>query len=334
MMMVYGQATRKFCRLSRQMTTKRYFFDDTSSVLCRQRRLLESTLTDRQSSIYQKQCSKRLFGSQSGGGDSVKIVEVGPRDGLQNESLSTNDVVVSVETKVSLIQKLASAGLTTIEVGSFVSPKWVPQMANSGEVVDAVHEWASKENVLSLNFPCLVPNQKGMEQAIQHGIQEIAIFGSASEAFSQKNIGCSIAESIDRFQVVVDMAKEHNVRIRGYLSCVVGCPYQGEVTPQEVGNVIEKLLKLGCYEVSLGDTIGVGTPGSVVPMLDTALQIADESKYAMHCHDTYGQALANIYASLERGIRTFDSSVAGLGGCPYAKGASGNVATEDVVYMV
>ena len=273
----------------------------------------------------------------------VKIVEVGPRDGLQNETSTT---AVSVDTKVKLIQKLAQAGCSTIEIGSFVSPKWVPQMANSGQVVDAVHKWLllleetkqSNDHPPSLkrqlNLPCLVPNQTGMEQAIQHGVQEIAIFGSASEVFSQKNIGCSISESIDRFRVVVDMAKEHKIRVRGYLSCVVGCPYQGEVTPKQVGSVIEQLLELGCYEISLGDTIGVGTPGSVVPMLEAALGIADASKFAMHCHDTYGQALANIHAALGKGIRTFDSSVAGLGGCPYAAGASGNVATEDVVHML
>lgn len=253
--------------------------------------------------------------------DFVRIVEVGARDGLQNEA------AVSTQDKVTLINALADAGLKDIEAGAFVSPKWVPQMADSSDVISAL-------NLPHVNLSALTPNLRGAEAAKQVGIQEFAIFTAASEAFCQKNINCSIDESIDRFKDVMDFAKANNIRVRGYVSCVMGCPYQGDVDYNDVLKVSERLLELGCYEISLGDTIGVGTAKKVDELLDLLLQHIDKSKLAVHFHDTYGQALTNIYTALTRGIATVDSAVAGLGGCPYAKGASGNVATEDVVYLL
>ena len=251
----------------------------------------------------------------------VRIVEVGARDGLQNEK------TVSTEDKVTLINALAAAGLKDIEAGAFVFPKWVPQMADSSEVISAL-------DLPEINLSALTPNLKGAQAAHAVGIKEFAIFTAASEAFCQKNINCSIAQSIDRFSEVMTFAKANNIRVRGYVSCVLGCPYEGDVDPQVVLNVAQKLLALGCYEVSLGDTIGVGTAGKVTELLTLLLKHIDKSKLAVHFHDTYGQALTNIYAALSLGISTVDAAVAGLGGCPYAKGASGNVATEDVVYLL
>lgn len=251
----------------------------------------------------------------------VRIVEVGARDGLQNEK------TVSTEDKVTLINALAGAGLKDIEAGAFVSPKWVPQMADSSEVINAL-------DLPEINLSALTPNLKGAQAAHAVGIKEFAIFTAASETFCQKNINCSIAQSIDRFSEVMTFAKANNIRVRGYVSCVLGCPYEGDVNPQVVLNVAQKLLALGCYEVSLGDTIGVGTAGKVTELLTLLLKHIDKSKLAVHFHDTYGQALTNIYAALSLGISTVDAAVAGLGGCPYAKGASGNVATEDVVYLL
>jgi hydroxymethylglutaryl-CoA lyase len=253
----------------------------------------------------------------------VKIVEVGPRDGLQNEARE-----VPTEVKLELIERLAAAGLRSVEATAFVSPKWVPQMADHTEVLERIRR---KPGV---SYPVLTPNLKGFEAARAAGATEVAIFGAASEAFSRRNINCSIAESLDRFRPVAEAAKKNNVKVRGYVSCVLGCPYEGEVSPQQVANVAGDLYDMGCYEVSLGDTIGTGTPGKAKAMIAACTARIPVEKLAGHYHDTYGQALANIYASLELGMRTFDASVAGLGGCPYAAGASGNVATEDVVYML
>jgi hydroxymethylglutaryl-CoA lyase len=255
--------------------------------------------------------------------DSVRLVEVGPRDGLQNEAHE-----VSTAVKVELIERLADAGLPAVEATAFVSPKWVPQMADHTEVLERIRR---KPGV---DYPVLAPNLKGFEAARAAGAAEIAIFGAASEAFSKKNINCSIAESLDRFRPVASAARKANVKVRGYVSCVLGCPYEGEVAPERVADVAAALYEMGCYEVSLGDTIGVGTPGKAKAMIEACARRVPIEKLAGHYHDTYGQALANIYASLELGVRTFDASVAGLGGCPYAAGASGNVATEDVVYML
>ncbi|WP_028878535.1 hydroxymethylglutaryl-CoA lyase [Terasakiella pusilla] len=253
----------------------------------------------------------------------VKIVDVGPRDGLQNEK-----EIVPTEAKIELIHRLAEAGLPVVEAGSFVSPKWVPQMADSAEIMEKI---TRKDGV---SYPVLTPNLKGFEGAMAVGAKEVAIFGAASESFSQKNINCTIEESLERFRPVVEAAKELGVLVRGYVSCVVGCPYEGEIAPEKVADVSAKLYEMGCYEISLGDTVGVGTPGKVKDMLAAVSAKVPMEKLAVHFHDTYGQALANIYAALEMGVATVDSSVAGLGGCPYAKGASGNVATEDVVYML
>ena len=253
----------------------------------------------------------------------VKIVEVGPRDGLQNEPQ-----LVPAAVKVELIDRLGQAGLKAIEATAFVSPKWVPQMGDAAEVM------ASLPRRHGVSYPVLVPNLKGFEQALAAGVGEIAVFGAASEAFSQKNINCSIAESLERFRPVAEAARSHNIRVRGYVSCVLGCPYQGEVRPAAVAEVAARLLEMGCYEVSLGDTIGVGTPASVARMLDAVALLVPVERLAGHYHDTWGMALANIYASLEMDVAVFDASVAGLGGCPYAAGASGNVATEDVVYLL
>ena len=253
----------------------------------------------------------------------IKIVEVGPRDGLQNEPREVPTAV-----KLELIERLADAGLPAVEATAFVSPRWVPQMADHTEVLERIRR---KPGV---SYPVLTPNLKGFEAARAAGATEVAIFGAASEAFSQKNINCSIAQSLERFKPVVLEAKKHRVKVRGYVSCVLGCPYQGEVKPEHVADVAGALYDMGCYEVSLGDTIGTGTPGKTKSMIEACARRVPVEKLAGHYHDTYGQALANIYASLEMGVATFDASVAGLGGCPYAKGASGNVATEDVVYML
>jgi len=253
----------------------------------------------------------------------VRIVEVGPRDGLQNEPQS-----VPTATKVELIERLADAGLPAVEATAFVSPKWVPQMADHAAVMQTLRR---KPGVA---YPVLVPNMKGFEAAVAAGVQEIAVFGAASETFSRKNINASIAESLERFAPVCEAARAKGVRVRGYISCVVGCPYEGEVAPAAVASVAAKLYAMGCYEMSLGDTIGTGTPGKVKRMIDAVARDVPVGKLAVHLHDTYGQALANLYAALELGVATADSSVAGLGGCPYAKGASGNVATEDVVYLL
>ncbi len=264
---------------------------------------------------------------------SVKIVEVGPRDGLQNEALS-----VPVKVKVELINKLVDAGLSVVEAGSFVSPKWVPQMASSGEVYLAIQQWAIQKRIIqkhsSVSYPMLVPNMKGLELALEVGVTEIAIFVAATEAFSQNNINCSIEKSIERYQQVVQKAQAENVKIRGYISCVLGCPYEGKVSNDVVANIALRLQDLGCYEISLGDTIGVGTPTNALEMIETVARKVEIEQLAAHFHDTYGQALANIYAVLQAGVSIFDSSIAGLGGCPYAKGASGNVATEDLLYML
>jgi len=253
----------------------------------------------------------------------VRIVDVGPRDGLQNEARSVPTAV-----KIELISRLAEAGLPAVEATAFVSPKWVPQMADSAEVMAGIRK---KPGVA---YPVLVPNMKGLEAARAAGAMEIAVFGAASETFSRKNINCSIAESLERFAPVVKAARASRMRVRGYISCALGCPYEGEVKPRAVAALAEKLYAMGCYEISLGDTIGVGTPGKTRAMIEAVAKKVPTAKLAGHYHDTYGQALANIYASLEAGVKTFDSSVAGLGGCPYAKGATGNVATEDVVYMM
>jgi hydroxymethylglutaryl-CoA lyase len=253
----------------------------------------------------------------------VRIVEVGPRDGLQNEP-----GVVPAAVKVELIHRLAEAGLRAIEATAFVSPRWVPQMADNAEVMAGIRR---KPGVA---YPVLVPNIQGFEAALAAGAEEIAVFAAASEAFSRKNINCSIAESLARFEPVMQAAKRHGMRVRGYISCVAGCPYQGAVEPAAVAEVAAELERMGCYEISLGDTIGTGTPGKIQAMLATVALAVPMEKLAVHFHDTYGQALANLYAALELGAATIDSSVAGLGGCPYAKGASGNVATEDVVYLL
>ncbi|SFC35791.1 hydroxymethylglutaryl-CoA lyase [Pseudomonas citronellolis] len=253
----------------------------------------------------------------------VRLVEVGPRDGLQNEKQP-----ISVADKVRLVDDLSAAGLSYVEVGSFVSPKWVPQMAGSAEV------FAGIQQKPGVTYAALAPNLKGFEAALEAGVKEVAVFAAASEAFSQKNINCSIKESLERFVPVMDATREHGIRVRGYVSCVLGCPYQGEVDVQQVAAVAAELDAMGCYEVSLGDTIGVGTAGATRAMFETVGARVPRERLAGHFHDTYGQALANIYASLLEGIAVFDSSVAGLGGCPYAKGATGNVATEDVLYLL
>lgn len=260
----------------------------------------------------------------------VKIVEVAPRDGLQ--ALAT-DVEVTVETKIALIEQLAHAGIQTIETGSFVSPEWVPMMKGSDEVLKAV---LANPDLEGTNFPVLVPNTYGFKQALEAGAREIAVFTAASESFCEENTNCSIAQSLARCEKVISLAKEHGIRVRGYVSCVLGCPYEGEIDASMVAYVTEQLFQMGCYEVSLGDTIGVGTPGSTAAMLSTVLSAMPDAvdKLAVHFHDTYGQALANITMAVQYGISVVDSSVAGLGGCPYARGASGNVATEDVVYML
>ncbi|GAB3034029.1 hydroxymethylglutaryl-CoA lyase [Bowmanella dokdonensis] len=253
----------------------------------------------------------------------VKIVEVGPRDGLQNEKS-----LIALADKVALVEALADAGLSMVETGSFVSPKWVPQMADSAQVFAAIRR---KSDV---TYSALTPNLKGFEAAMEAGADEVAIFGAASESFSQKNINCSIAESLARFEPVMEAAQRAGKRVRGYVSCVLGCPYEGEISAHKVAEVTRALLDMGCYEVSLGDTIGVGTPLKTQQMLEIVARTVSVDKLAVHFHDTYGQALANILVALQQGVSVIDSAVAGLGGCPYAKGASGNVATEDVIYML
>jgi len=253
----------------------------------------------------------------------VRIVEVGPRDGLQNEP-----GIVPAGVKIELIHRLADAGLPAVEATAFVSPRWVPQMADNAAVMAGIRR---KPGVA---YPVLVPNMQGFEAALAAGAEEIAVFGAASEAFSRKNINCSIAESLARFEPVAQAARQRGLKVRGYISCVAGCPYQGAVEPAAVAEVAAALQRMGCYEISLGDTIGVGTPGKVQAMIAAVAKAVPLEKLAAHFHDTYGQALANLYAAMELGLATIDSSVAGLGGCPYAKGASGNVASEDVVYML
>jgi hydroxymethylglutaryl-CoA lyase len=253
----------------------------------------------------------------------VRIVEVGPRDGLQNEADA-----VPLEAKVELIGALAEAGLKTIEAGSFVSPKWVPQMADTAGVL------ARLDLQSDVSYPVLVPNLQGLDRALNLGVREVAVFGSASESFSQRNINCSIEESFDRFAPVVERARGHGLRVRGYVSCVLGCPYEGDIAPETVARVASRLFAMGCYEISLGDTIGTGTPTKALKLIEGVASEIPLESLALHYHDTYGQALANILACLELGVSVVDSAVAGLGGCPYAEGASGNVATEDVVYML
>ena len=253
----------------------------------------------------------------------VRIVEVGPRDGLQNEAQQ-----VPTDVKVSFIQMLAEAGLQTIEATAFVSPKWVPRMADHAEVMRALqpHE--------GVTYPVLVPNLKGFEAALAAGVTEVAVFAAASETFSQRNINCSIEESLERFVPVLAAARAAGIRVRGYVSCALGCPYEGDVAPERVRDVAGRLFEAGCYEISLGDTIGVGTPRKTQEMITRVAERVPVRSLAGHFHDTYGQALVNIYAAMESGLRVFDASVSGLGGCPYAPGAAGNAATEDLVYML
>ena len=253
----------------------------------------------------------------------VKIVEVGPRDGLQNEPR-----IVPTAVKIELIERLAAAGLPAIEATSFVSARWVPQMGDGDAVLRGV------KKMPGVAYPVLVPNLRGFDAAVEAGALEVAIFGAASESFSQKNINCSIAESLKRFAAVVDSASALEIKVRGYVSCVVACPYEGAVDPAGTAWVAQKLYEMGCYEVSLGDTIGAGTPASVQRMIEACARVVPVGKLAGHYHDTYGMAIANVYASLELGVSIFDSSIAGLGGCPYAPGASGNVATEDLVFLL
>jgi len=253
----------------------------------------------------------------------VKVVEVGPRDGLQNEAEG-----VSLETKVALIDRLSATGLPVIEAGSFVSPRWVPQMADTAEVL------ASIRRAPEVSYPVLTPNLKGLERARRAGARDVAVFSAASESFSARNTNCSIEESLERAAEVATAAQSFGMRVRGYVSCVLGCPYEGEIDSRDVSRVAERLHRMGCHEVSLGDTIGVGTPMAARALVERVAESVPIEGLAVHFHDTYGQALANILACLEQGIRVVDSAVAGLGGCPYARGATGNVATEDVLYML
>ncbi|MDP4534570.1 hydroxymethylglutaryl-CoA lyase, partial [Marinobacter salarius] len=254
----------------------------------------------------------------------VRLVEMSPRDGLQNEPGPVIDTAI----KTGLIDRLADCGLNHIESASFVSPKWVPQMGDAAEVMAGIKRKAG------VRYSVLTPNLRGFENALAAGVDEVAVFGAASESFSQKNINCSIAESLERFLPVMEAAKQHHIPVRGYVSTVLGCPYEGDIAPEQVAKVAKALAELGCYEISLGDTIGVGTPLKAKRMLEAVAAEVPIEKLAAHFHDTYGQALANLYAVLEEGISVIDASVAGLGGCPYAKGASGNVATEDVLYLL
>ncbi|TYZ62474.1 hypothetical protein PybrP1_005595 [[Pythium] brassicae (nom. inval.)] len=269
-------------------------------------------------------CSSRSFSASPAVYPTrVKIVEVGPRDGLQNEK-----ALVTTADKVRLIELLAQSGLSAIEATAFVSPKWVPQMGDNADVLKGIKR---REGVW---YPVLTPNIKGFDAAVAAGAHEVAIFGAASEAFSQKNINCSIDESLARFRPVCDKAQKLGIRVRGYVSCVLGCPYQGPVSPAAVAAVAKQMFDMGCYEISLGDTIGVGNPASTLEMLRAAKAVVPIEHLAVHFHDTYGQALSNILIALQEGVSVVDSSVAGLGGCPYANGATGNVATEDVLYML
>lgn len=251
------------------------------------------------------------------------MVEVGPRDGLQNEKR-----VVPADVKIELINRLSASGLSVIESTSFVSPKWLPQMADNARVMAGI------DRRPGVSYPVLVPGMQGFEAAVAAGADEIAVFGAASEAFSQRNINCSIAQSLERFAPVLEAAHKRSIKVRGYVSCVMGCPYQGEVLPESVAEVARQLLEMGCYEISLGDTIGVGTPGKAQELINAVAAKVPLERLAVHFHDTYGQALACILAALELGVSAVDSSVAGLGGCPYAAGASGNVASEDLLYML
>lgn len=254
----------------------------------------------------------------------VKVVEVGPRDGLQNERN-----IVPTEVKVEFINKLSESGLKNIEVTSFVSPKWVPQMADNAEVYQKINKKPD------ISYSALVPNIKGLKAALEVNVKEIAIFLAASETFSRKNINCSIDDSMKKARAVIEEALKYDIKVRGYISCIIGCPYEGQIQATAVANLATFMLQCGCYEISLGDTIGVGSPNKINNVLHELGYVSnDMHEFAIHCHDTYGQALVNIYASLERGIRIFDSSVAGLGGCPYAVGASGNIATEDLLYLL
>jgi len=270
---------------------------------------------------HTKTFNKKSF-SQSAAA-AVRIVEVGPRDGLQNEPS-----IVPTDVKVEFINKLSETGLKNIEVTSFVSPKWVPQMSDNAKLFQRINK------APSVSYPVLIPNIQGLEAAMTVGVKEIAVFASASEGFSQKNTNCSVEEGVKRIQKVIDVAKTQDLKIRGYISCIVGCPYDGYVKPAAVTRLTEELLKLGCYEISLGDTIGVGTIKTMKDMLKDVLTVTTPDRLAIHCHDTYGQALVNVCTALDFGLSVVDSSVSGLGGCPYAKGATGNVATEDVVYML
>jgi hydroxymethylglutaryl-CoA lyase len=253
----------------------------------------------------------------------LRMVEVGPRDGLQNEA-----EIVPTAVKIALIDKLSAAGLPAVEATSFVSAKWVPQMADGAAVMAGIARRSGT------SYPVLVPNLRGFEGALAAGAKEVAVFAAASESFSRQNINCSIAESLERFQPVMAAATAARVKVRGYISCVLGCPYEGVVAPAKVADVSVRLAEMGCYEISLGDTIGVGTPGKAAEMIEAVAARVPRERLAVHFHDTYGQALANILAALESGIAVVDSSVAGLGGCPYAPGAAGNVASEDVLYML
>jgi len=255
--------------------------------------------------------------------EAVKIVEVGPRDGLQNEP-----VAVTTDVKIELIDRLSDTGIRAIEATAFVSPKWVPQMADNAEIMSGIHKKAG------VSYPVLVPNMQGFEAALAVGCDEVAVFAAASESFSKRNINCSIDESLDRFAPVIEAAGKKGVKVRGYISCVLGCPFEGKVEPEAVARIAQRLAALGCYEISLGDTIGVGTPAATQVMIDAVSAKVPVDRLAGHFHDTYGQALANILAAMQRKVAVFDSSVAGLGGCPYAPGATGNVATEDVLYML
>ena len=255
--------------------------------------------------------------------DPVRIIEMGPRDGLQNEKIP-----VSVEARIAFVEALVGAGLNTVEVGAFVSPKAILQMASSDAVLRGVAHMTGAE------FHVLVPNEKGYDAARAAGAKVVSVFAAASEGFSRANINCTVAESIERFKPVMERAKADGVRVRGYISCVLGCPFDGEIKPKAVADLAKTLWDLGCYEISLGDTIGVGTPDKAKQMLRAVSANIPAAKLAMHFHDTYGQALANLYAGLEEGVRVIDAAAGGLGGCPYAPGATGNVATEDVVYML
>ncbi|XP_014473092.1 PREDICTED: hydroxymethylglutaryl-CoA lyase, mitochondrial [Dinoponera quadriceps] len=281
-------------------------------------------LLKRTISLPSKVCScVRSYASENN--DFVKVVEVGPRDGLQNEKQ-----ILPTEVKIDFINRLSITGLRSIEVTSFVSPKWIPQMADNVQVYQKI------EKKSGVSYPVLVPNLKGLENAVRTGVKEIAVFTAASETFSKTNTNCTIKESMENITSIIEEAKKQNIKVRGYVSCIVGCPYEGDTKPKITAYLASTLLDLGCYEVSLGDTIGTGTPSKIERVLNELLCISphDMSHYALHCHDTYGQALVNIYAGLKKGIRVFDSSVAGLGGCPYAAGASGNVATEDLLYLL